>query len=85
MTINAFIGKGIKNLLVQLYGKLTYSPRANSQSLGVTFKYNIKKHIYLMLMFNGYQITMHKGYKVGFLQAVTTLISIKPFKTEAIL
>ncbi len=66
MTINAFIGKSIKNLLVQLYGKLTYSPRANSQSLGVTFKYNIKKHIYLMLIFNGYQITMHKGYKVGF-------------------
>ncbi|GAA7311864.1 hypothetical protein ID0603_05240 [Helicobacter pylori] len=48
--------------MVQLYGKLTYSPRADAQSLGVTLKYNIKKHIYLMLMFNGYQITMHKGY-----------------------
>ncbi|WQX71952.1 outer membrane family protein [Helicobacter pylori] len=66
ITINAFVGKSIKNLLVQLYGKLTYSPRADSQSLGVTLKYNIKKHIYLMLTLNGYQITMHKGYKVGF-------------------
>ncbi|MCQ2838027.1 outer membrane family protein, partial [Helicobacter pylori] len=66
ITINAFIGKSVKNLLVQLYGKLTYSPRADSQSLGVTLKYNIKKHVYLMLTLNGYQITMHKGYKVGF-------------------
>ncbi|GAA7754929.1 hypothetical protein JP0168_06110 [Helicobacter pylori] len=66
MTINAFIGKSIKNLLVQLYGKLTYSPRANSQSLGLLLNITLKKHIYLMLMFNGYQITMHKGYKVGF-------------------
>ncbi len=66
MTINAFVGKSIKNLLVQLYGKLTYSPRADAQSLGVTLKYNFKKHIYFMLMVNGYQITMHKGYKVGF-------------------
>ncbi|PUD28196.1 hypothetical protein C2S08_00975, partial [Helicobacter pylori] len=66
ITINAFIGKSVKNLLVQLYGKLTYSPRADAQSLGVTLKYNFKKHIYFMLMVNGYQITMHKGYKVGF-------------------
>ncbi|AFI04034.1 hypothetical protein HCW_03775 [Helicobacter cetorum MIT 00-7128] len=70
ITINAFMGANYRKLFVELFGKLTYSPRADSQSLGVTLKYSIKKYVHLMLRLNGYQITMHKGYKVGALDSL---------------
>ncbi|BCZ18320.1 hypothetical protein NHP190003_16020 (plasmid) [Helicobacter sp. NHP19-003] len=52
-----------------LLGKLTFSPRANAQSLGLTCEYNLGKHIHLMLRFNGYEVRMHRGYKVDYFGA----------------
>lgn len=66
VTIAATAGGKFKNFSWQLLGKLTYSPRANSQSLGLTCQYNLSKHIHLMVRINGYKVFMHRGYKVAY-------------------
>ncbi|WP_104708717.1 outer membrane family protein [Helicobacter felis] len=49
----------------ELLGRLTYSPRANEESLGLTCFYNMNKHVRMMLRFNYYEVSTHRGYKVG--------------------
>ncbi|WP_121021176.1 outer membrane family protein [Helicobacter vulpis] len=65
----AFLGTSYKNLSCALLGKLTYSPRASSKSLGLTCTYNITKHIHAMIRLNGYVVSMHRGYKVAYFGA----------------
>ncbi len=69
ITLHARFGGAFKHFSWYLLGKLTFAPRAQAQSLGLTCEYNLGKHIHLMLRINGYQITMHRGYKVAYFGA----------------
>ncbi|WP_407645771.1 outer membrane family protein [Helicobacter bizzozeronii] len=69
LTIAGIVGGKIKQFSWQLLGKLTYSPRADSQSLGLTLEYHLTKRINFMVRLNGYQVVMHRGYKVGYFHA----------------
>ncbi|CAM2741966.1 outer membrane family protein [Helicobacter felis] len=68
LTAHALIGGKFKNFSWFLLGKITTGPRAYAQSLGLTCKYDWK-HLHLMLRINGYQISMHRGYKVAYFDA----------------
>ncbi|BCZ18358.1 Outer membrane protein HofA (plasmid) [Helicobacter sp. NHP19-003] len=69
LTLHARVGGKFHDFSWYLLGKLTFAPRANAQSLGVTCEYNLGKHIHLMLRLNGYEVRMHRGYKVDYFGA----------------
>ncbi|MFC3846940.1 outer membrane family protein [Helicobacter baculiformis] len=69
ITIVARGGGTYKKFSWEVLGRLTYSPRANEESLGLTCFYNITKSIRAMLRVNYYEVSMHRGYKVGYFGA----------------
>ncbi|WP_286349439.1 outer membrane family protein [Helicobacter felistomachi] len=66
LTAFAYVGFKVQNFSWQLLGKIIQSPRANSKSLMLTLRYDLSKHIHLMFKINGYEVTIHRGYKVGY-------------------
>ncbi len=65
----AYVGFRWQNFSWQLLGKFTHSPRADSKSLMLTLEYKPSPHIHLLFKINGFDVTMHQGYKVGYFSA----------------
>ncbi|WP_176485781.1 outer membrane family protein [Helicobacter suis] len=66
LTLVARGGGAYKKLSWEILGRLTYSPKANEQVLGLTCFYNVTKNIRAMLRLDYYEVFTHRGYKVGY-------------------
>ncbi len=69
ITIAARGGGTYKKFSWEILGRLTYSPRADAQSLGLTCFYDVSARVRAMFRVNYYEASMHRGYKVGYFGA----------------